>query len=82
MTLKWLKIFKKEKIYAVIAITVVPENLSKYLMNLLSFNRSPITKSIGNKRHFPKFLTAAELYWSFFPLIVTTLSLNNDLPRV
>jgi hypothetical protein len=42
--------------------TVVPANLSKYLINALFFIRHPTSKSKGNKgKTFPKFLTAA---WS------------------
>ena len=42
--------------------TVVPANLSKYLMNVGFFSRHPIIKSKGNRgKIFPKFLTAA---WS------------------
>lgn len=40
--------------------TVVPANLSKYLMNRLSFNRVPTSRSKGNKmKILPMFLTPA-----------------------
>ena len=39
---------------------MVPANLSKYLMYLLSFSRRPASRSKGSMmKIFPKFLTAA-----------------------
>ena len=72
----------EDEVFSPRSMTVVFVNLSKYLMNLLSFCLKPDARSKGSRKVLPKFLMAAWSVEGSFPSMLTTFIRISLFPRV